>query len=117
LADAAAALAEALDFDGVMLGRAAWHNPRVLSELTMHWWPQAPLPDDGQVVQAMVDYAARRVAEGVPLRVVVRPLLGLLNGQPGARRWRRALSDPGRLATNDPGLIRQAWVDAQPRAA
>lgn len=109
LADAGLALQALESFDGVMLGRAAWHTPRVLSEVSMPLWPSARLPSDAQVVDAMVGYAAQQVAQGVPLRVIVRPLLGLVNGQAGARRWRRVLSDPARLAANDPTLIFEAW--------
>jgi tRNA-dihydrouridine synthase A len=96
-------------FDGVMLGRAAWHAPRILSELTMKLWPGTRLPGDAQVVDAMTQYAAREVAKGVPLRIVVRPLLGLVNGQAGARRWRRILSDANALRKESPDLIYDAW--------
>src|SRR5690606_30174466 len=72
-------------------------------------WPSSRLPNDAQVVDAMTAYAAAQVARGVPLRVIVRPMLGLVNGQSGARQWRRMLSDPTRLAANDPGLIYEAW--------
>jgi len=113
LADAAQAVAAAEEFDGVMLGRAAWHTPRVLSEASLRLWPAVRLPTDAQVVDAMVRYAAAQVALGVPLRVIVRPLLGLVNGQAGARRWRRLLSDPARLAGNDPALIYEAWRSLQ----
>lgn len=109
LADADAAVQAAQTFDGVMLGRAAWHTPRVLSEITMRLWPDSRLPGDAHVVDAMTRYAAQAVARGVPLRVVVRPLLGLVNGQAGARRWRRMLSDAAALKAEDPGLIYEAW--------
>lgn len=109
LADAAQSVRAAADFDGVMLGRAAWHTPRVLSEVSLQLWPSVRLPGDAQVVDAMMEYAARQVAQGVPLRVITRPMLGLVNGQSGARRWRRMLSDPTLLAANDPALIYDAW--------
>lgn len=113
LADAQAAQAVADEFDGVMLGRAAWHTPRVLSEVSLQWWPAMRLPSDAQVVDAMMQYAATQIARGVPLRVMTRPLLGLVNGQAGARRWRRLLSDPARLAANDPSLLYEAWRSLQ----
>lgn len=113
LADAQAARAVAGEFDGVMLGRAAWHTPRVLSEVSLQWWPAIRLPSDAQVVDAMMQYAATQIARGVPLRVMTRPLLGLVNGQAGARRWRRLLSDPVRLAANDPSLLYEAWRSLQ----
>ncbi len=109
LADAAQAVRHGEGFDGVMLGRAAWHQPRVLSELSRHWWPAQRVADDAGVVDAMMAYAAGQVAQGVPLRVIVRPILGLVNGRSGARGWRRMLSDPALLAANDPELIWQAW--------
>jgi len=78
LADAAQSVRAAADFDGVMLGRAAWHTPRVLSEVSLQLWPSVRLPGDAQVVDAMMEYAARQVAQGVPLRVMTRPMLGLV---------------------------------------
>ncbi len=117
LADAAQSVRAANEFDGVMLGRAAWHTPRVLSEVSLQLWPSVRLPGDAQVVDAMMAYAARQVAQGVPLRVMTRPMLGLVNGQAGARRWRRMLSDPARLAENDPALIYEAWRATQRRPA
>ncbi|PND35770.1 tRNA dihydrouridine(20/20a) synthase DusA [Achromobacter pulmonis] len=109
LADAEQSVRAAGDFDGIMLGRAAWHTPRVLSEISLQLWPSLRLPSDAQVVDAMTEYAARQVARGVPLRVMTRPMLGLVNGQSGARRWRRMLSDPALLAENRPELIYEAW--------
>ncbi|WP_082887456.1 tRNA dihydrouridine(20/20a) synthase DusA [Bordetella ansorpii] len=113
LADAQQSLQAAHDFDGVMLGRAAWHTPRVLSEISLRLWPSTRLPTDAQVVDAMTRYAAQQVAQGQPLRVIVRPLLGLVNGQSGARRWRRMLSDQRLLSRNDAGLIYEAWRTLQ----
>ena len=109
LADAEQSDTHGQGFDGVMLGRAAWHQPRVLSALSHRWWPAERLPDDAGVVDAMMAYAGRQVSLGVPLRVIVRPMLGLVNGRSGARGWRRLLSDPARLNANDPELIWQAW--------
>ncbi|AOB33556.1 tRNA-dihydrouridine synthase A [Bordetella sp. H567] len=117
LADADAAERAAETFDGVMLGRAAWHTPRILSELTLRFWPASRLPGDAQVVDAMMHYATQAIARGVPLRVIVRPLLGLVNGQAGARRWRRMLSDAAALKSDDPGLIYEAWRSVQHPAA
>src|SRR5690606_18891245 len=92
--------------DGVMLGREAWHRPRVLTELAQRLWPESDLPEDRGVVAQMQEYAQRQVEAGVPLRVVVRPLLGFTNGMKGARRWRQMLSDPKFLSANDASVIR-----------
>jgi len=98
LATAAQALEAGRGLDGVMLGRAAWHSPRVLSEVSMALWPQTRLPSDARVIDAMTAYAEQQLSKGVPLRAITRPMLGLVTGQSGARRWRRVLSDPAQLA-------------------
>lgn len=96
-------------FHGVMLGRAAWHNPGVLSAVSLALGQIDTLPDDEQVLQAMVQYAGTQVSRGVPLRMVVKGMLGWQTGRQGARRWRRVLSDAAQLAQNDPQLLMQAW--------
>lgn len=116
LANADQSVEELSDFDGVMLGRAAWHTPRVLTEVATRLWPEDPVLTDEQVVDEMVRYVAGQIALGVPLRIMTRPLLGLVNAQAGARRWRRILSDAQRLGTNNPELIREAWESLQTAA-
>lgn len=96
------------DFDGIMLGRAAWHHPYVLTQISARLWPQDPVANVEAVVQAVMAYAASQLALGVPLRAVVRPLLGWMTGKTGARRWRRTLSDPNVLGRNDPLVIQEA---------
>ena len=98
-------------FDGVMLGRAPWHNPAVLSELSSAFWPaENPLPET-ELIEKLVLYAASQIEQGTPLRIVVRPLLGLFNGRPRSRLWRRMLSDSLLLKENDATLIRRAWSE------
>ena len=85
--------------DGVMLGRAAYHDPWVIA-------------DAGQsraaVVQRMYRYAVEMVAKGASLRGIARHMLGLYHGQPRARLWRRMLSDAGFLKQNNPQLLLEA---------
>jgi tRNA-dihydrouridine synthase A len=106
-------LGEASGLDGVMLGREAYHRPRVLTEISQRLWPEDPILDDETVIAAMVAYAGSQVARGVPLRAVARHILGLVNAQGGARRWRQMLSDSRLLAGNDPSLILQAWAQLE----
>jgi tRNA-dihydrouridine synthase A len=82
--------------DGVMLGRVAYHQPWLLASAGMR---------RADVVRAMYEYASAEVAAGTALRHITRHMLGLYHGHPRARLWRRMLSDPERLARNDPGLI------------
>ena len=103
---------EALEqFDGVMLGRAAWHNPMILDALSLALGHRKSLVVQDEVVDVMANYAALKVSQGVPLRVVARTMLGFAQGRRGARQWRRLLSDQGLLAKNDPNLLRFAWSE------
>ena len=96
-------------FDGVMLGRSPWHDPSVLARLSQAWWPQLAVKTEAEVIEALVGYAGEQIAAKVPLRIVVRPLLGLFNGRSNSRLWRRMLSDSKLLKQDDPELIRLAW--------
>ena len=85
--------------DGVMLGRAAYHQPWVLARADKQ---------RSDVVQAMHDYSTQAVKTGMALRHIARHMLGLYHGHPRARLWRRLLSDPARLAANNPRLLLEA---------
>ncbi|MGQ9658900.1 MAG: tRNA dihydrouridine(20/20a) synthase DusA [Thermochromatium sp.] len=80
--------------DGVMIGRAVYHNPWLLAEADRCIFGDAhPLPTRRQVLEAFIPYAERQLAAGVPLSAMSRHLLGLFQGQPGARAWRRRISE------------------------
>jgi tRNA-dihydrouridine synthase A len=102
--------------DGVMLGRAAYHDPYCLAQAEAALWGAAPATRTA-VGEAMHRYASRETAAGTPLRAIARHLLGLFHGQPRARLWRRMLSDAVALARNDPGLILRALEAAEPACA
>jgi tRNA-dihydrouridine synthase A len=76
--------------DGVMIGREAYHNPYLLAELGQLWNLEAPNRFD--IMQQMMPYIHQRVAEGAPLSIITRHILGLFQNLPGARKWRQALS-------------------------
>jgi len=85
--------------DGVMLGRAAYHNPWLLADAGK---------TRAQVVEAMEAYARQAISIGFSLRNITRHMLGLYHGAPRARIWRRMLSDAALLQRNDPALLLQA---------
>ncbi len=96
--------------DGVMLGREAYHRPFVLAELERALNPQG---EGGSISrQAMLDrmarYASRELARGERLSAITRHMLGLYSGEPGAREYRRMLSEGARAADAGPELIRGA---------
>lgn len=81
------------EFDGVMIGREAYHRPQLLADLQRALYPQdPPPPGPAQVLEAMREYARREVASGTPLNAITRHLLGMLSGRPGARSLRQVLS-------------------------
>ena len=78
--------------DGVMLGRAAYHDLWLLAEVDRFLFGEvSPAPERSEVVESYLEYA-RREADA-RLAELVRPLLGLYRGVPGARRWRRTLGE------------------------
>ena len=79
--------------DGVMIGRQAYHQPYFLAELEHQFEPDWPLPDRRDVVEMVLPYVESMLAEGVPLNRMSRHMLGLFAGQPGARAWRRYISE------------------------
>lgn len=80
--------------DGVMLGREAYHNPYLLAEVDRRFYGDGhPVPSRHEVVGRFLPYVDARLAEGVPLQAMTRHILGLFQGQPGARAWRRHLSE------------------------
>jgi len=93
--------------DGVMLGRLVYHDPYALAEIDRRLFG-SPAPARADVARRMHWYAVEHVARGTPLRAIARHMLGLYHAQPGARAWRRLLSDAGALARNDPELLLEA---------
>lgn len=110
-----ASLAQLGHVDGVMLGREAYHNPWMLAGVDPTLFGVvAPVQSRFDLLEPLLDLVRRHVADGGRVRDVVRHVLGLFNGLPGARRWRQLLSDARELAANDPDLLIRAFqhVDA-----
>jgi tRNA-dihydrouridine synthase A len=78
--------------DGVMLGRGAYQSPALLAEVDARFFAGEAHTIEA-AVEAYLDYVARQLAEGVPLNAMTRHMLGLYNGRPGARLFRRHLSE------------------------
>ncbi len=102
--------------DGVMLGRAAYHDPYLLAKLDKQMFGTGQSTSRTEVTEQMYRYAVREVERGTSLRAVTRHMLGLYHGQPRARKWRQLLSDAKLLAENNPELILQARELVEPTA-
>jgi tRNA-dihydrouridine synthase A len=78
--------------DGVMLGRAAYQSPALLAEVDARFFGGVPCDVDAAVAE-FVAYVEGKRAEGVPLNALTRHILGVFHGRPGARQFRRYLSE------------------------
>jgi tRNA-dihydrouridine synthase A len=88
--------AEMAGLDGVMLGRAAYHDPAILGHVDgeiLGMDSDVVTPEAAYI--AFRPYVAARLAEGVPLHAMTRHMLGLFMGRPGARLFRRTLAEQG----------------------
>jgi len=95
--------------DGVMIGRAAYDEPFLLAAADRELFGAATVPRSRRaVVGAFLPYVERRLREGVPLHHLTRHLLHLFAGRPGARAWRRALSERAHLPDAGPEVIADA---------
>jgi len=113
-----AAIARELEHvDGVMLGRAAYHDPWLLAQAERYCFGDAaPARTRADVIAALVGYAEEQRARGVPLRAIARHVLGLYHGQPGGRRFRQMLSDAKQLQVGDPHLLLEALAAVEGEA-
>jgi tRNA-dihydrouridine synthase A len=109
IASLAQARSELERVDGVMLGRAAYHDPYLLAGVDRELFGDAAAaPVREEVAQRMSAYLQRVCAQGVAPRAVVTHMLGLYHGQPRARLWRQRLSDPAFLARHGADALRVA---------
>ena len=102
--------------DGVMIGRCAYHDPIFLAKLDSALYG-GPSPDPWNVLERYVVYMQDRVSAGGRLQDMTRHMLGLLKGLPGARQYRRLLSNAARLRENDISLVHEAIAAVTARAA
>ena len=107
LAEARAFLDQGLD--GVMIGRAAYHRPaEILATADRDIFGEEQTADPVDVVHKMLPYIEALVRSGGRLHQVTRHMLGVFAGKPGARHWRRHLSEEGHRATAGPEVVLQA---------
>ena len=96
-------------FDGVMLGREAYHNPYLLAEVDQQLFGStAPVITRFEALQAMRPYIAAHIASGGAMHHVTRHMLGLGTGFPGARKFRQLLSVDIHKAADPLALLDQA---------
>lgn len=101
--------------DGVMLGRAAYHDASLLADVdqricgierdALNW---------NDVLDTMMAYCAQQQANGFRLSAITRHMIGLFHGRAGAKRYRQILSEEARLDTATPDILRRAFAVVMP---
>ena len=95
--------------DGVMIGRAAYENPYLFASADARFYGEtAPPPTRREVAEAMLPYIERWTTEGLYLGHLTRHMLNLFAGQPGARAWRRYLSENAHKPGANADTVRRA---------
>ena len=102
--------------DGVMIGRAAYHDPYELHRMDVALYG-GQARDRAGLLRALRPYVEARLGQGVALKHIVRHLLGLFHGQPGGRAFRQVLSEGAHRAGADWSLLEQALACTLPRRA
>ncbi len=102
--------------DGVMIGRAAYHEPWLLASADTRIFGDAadPMQSRAAAVEAFRPYVERELAAGQPLARITRHLVGLFHGEPRARRWRQILTEGARRTDAGVEVIVEALAVAAP---
>ncbi len=102
--------------DGLMIGRAAYEDPYFLAGIDQAFFDAPePVPSRHELVDRFCDYAEEQLAAGVKLNQMTRHIMGLFQGLPGARAWRRHLTENGNLPDAGVDVIRSATALVEDR--
>ena len=96
------------ELDGVMLGRAAYHQPELLGAVDRRLFRDGPDLSGFEAVERYIPYVRHQLARGTHLAAMTRHMLGLFHGRPGARTWRRILTVEASRAGADESVITRA---------
>lgn len=92
--------------DGVMVGREAYTNPLLLAQIDHALYgDQRVVPTPHQLVREMLPYIEQQMQQGARFWHIARHMLGIFQGVPGARQWRRHLSEIGHLPSSGPEVM------------
>ena len=101
--------------DGVMIGRAAYHNPYLLADIDHRFaGDRLPSPSRHQIIDRLLPYIERELARGARLHSITRHILGIFQGTPGARNWRRALSEHAQQSGAGIEVLERAMARVSP---
>lgn len=97
--------------DGVMLGRVAYHDPYVLATVDRDYYhDNHPIPNRIEIIENYLPFVENQLAQGVALNHMTRHLMGIFQGQPNARLWRRYLSEHATKPHAGPQVLQAALL-------
>lgn len=94
--------------DGVMIGREAYSNPYFLADIERDIFGAKEIKTRQEIIELLIPYADRLLANGAPVKDITRHILGLWQGLPGARKWRQVLSQDAHFEGADSTVILKA---------
>jgi len=95
--------------DGIMMGREAYHNPYILAQVDQRFYQsEKSVISRIEIMQALYPYIEKEIASGTRLHSISRHILGLFNGLPGAKKWRRYISENAPPSGADVNVIKDA---------
>ena len=101
--------------DGVMIGRAAYRNPYLLAGVDGRFAGDTLTPASRhQIIERLLPYVELELSRGNRLHNITRHILGMFQGRPGARRWRRVLSEHACRSGAGIEVLEQAMACVQP---
>lgn len=109
--DLDAAVRHLESIDGVMLGRASYQNPLLLCAVDRRVYGADADRDPLAAIAAMIDYAETELTRGTRLSAITRAMIGMFHGLPGARSWRRVLSEDAVKPGAGPDVIERALAE------
>lgn len=94
--------------DEVMIGREAYSNPGIFAAVDVEFYHQYKVASAVEAVMRYLPYLSEQMTNGIRMRTLIRPLIGLFQGLPGARAWRRYLSVHGGDERRGPAVVETA---------
>lgn len=95
--------------DGIMMGREAYHNPYILADVDQRFYQsKKKILSRIEILELLYPYIEKEIAKGARLHSISRHILGLFNGMPGAKKWRRYISENAPPAGADISVIKKA---------
>jgi tRNA-dihydrouridine synthase A len=92
-----------------MIGREAYQNPWMLAQADrLIFGSESLIENRHQIIEALIPYVDKEISAGTPINRITRHILGLFQGQPGAKKWRRMLSEESHKSGSESSLISRA---------